>query len=57
MITKTFDKYELICDICGEAAEEEFIDFYDAVEYKRQNRWRNIKEQGEWKDVCPECQG
>lgn len=57
MITKTFDKYELICDICGEAAEEEFIDFYDAVEYKRQNRWRSIKEQGEWKDVCPECQG
>ncbi len=48
--------YSLTCDICGSEADETFFEFYDAVEYKKQNGWRSQKHRGEWEDVCPECQ-
>jgi hypothetical protein len=48
--------YSLTCDICGSEADETFFEFYDAVEYKKQNGWRSQKYRGEWEDVCPECQ-
>ncbi len=34
MIDKTKGRYHLICDICGEAAEEVFSTFDEAVDYK-----------------------
>jgi len=48
--------YCLYCDICGEEAEKRFFDFYEAVQYKKQNGWKSQKNKGEWEDVCPECQ-
>lgn len=55
MIDKFGDVFSLTCDICGEEAEEDFFEFYDAVEYKKDNGWRSRKIKGEWHDVCPEC--
>ena len=56
MIDKHNDLYFLVCDICGEEADEDFDDFYDAVEYKKENDWKSQKYKGEWEDVCPVCQ-
>jgi len=39
--------YSLTCDICGSEADETFFEFYDAVEYKKQNGWRSQKHRGE----------
>ena len=46
----------LICDICGGEAPDDFFDFYEAVEYKKKKGWKSQKRQGEWEDVCPDCQ-
>ena len=56
MIDKFSGIYTLTCDICGEDAPETFDDFYDAVQYKKDNDWKSQKYKGEWEDVCPECQ-
>jgi len=56
MINKFGDIYILNCDICGEEALEIFDDFYDTVQYKKDNGWKSQKRNGEWEDVCPECQ-
>ena len=56
MIDKQSGRYHLICDICGEEAEEDFDDFYEAVEYKKAEGWKSQKRNGQWEDVCPECQ-
>ncbi len=56
MITKYGNLYFLVCDVCGEKADEPFSEFDDAVEYKKENGWKSQKYRGEWEDVCPECQ-
>lgn len=56
MIDKFSGIYTLTCDICGEDASENFDDFYDAVQYKKDNGWKSQKRNGQWEDVCPECQ-
>ncbi len=48
--------YSLYCDICGESASESFFEFIDAVQYKRREGWKSQKRNGEWEDVCLECQ-
>ena len=48
--------HELICDICGET-EFGFEKFDDAVDFRVDNGWIREKNCGEWKDICPECQG
>ena len=55
MITKINGKYHLVCDNCEESAEETFYDFMDAVNFRKPNGWKIIKDNGEWKDTCPEC--
>ena len=55
MIIKGVIGYDLICDICG-LVEYGHEDFDSAVEFKKENEWKSIKYQGEWQDVCPECQ-
>lgn len=48
--------YDLVCDVCGDYARETFDDFYDAVEYKRENGWESRKDENdEWMDICPVC--
>jgi len=56
MISRTFDKYILVCDICGEPVDETFYDFYDAVAYKKEKGWTSTKINGQWQDACPQCQ-
>jgi len=56
MIDKIGGKYALVCDICSEGAMQKFDDFWDAVRFKRDNGWKSQKRNGEWQDVCPECQ-
>lgn len=56
MIVKEYGRYKPVCDICGEAADEDFDEFMDAVDYKKQNGWKSQRYEGVWMDVCPECQ-
>ena len=56
MIDKQHGSYILVCDICGEVVDVPFDDFYDAVQFKKDNGWKSRKVNGEWKDICPECQ-
>jgi hypothetical protein len=56
MIEKTDNnEYELICDICGDSIVG-FDNFSEAVGYKKQEGWKSQKHNGEWEDVCPNCQ-
>lgn len=48
--------FVLLCDVCGEEENEQFDDFYDAVEYKKSEGWKSQRVNGEWLDICPECQ-
>ena len=58
MIEKEYGEYILICDVCGDAtAGEGWQTFQEAVQHKRDNGWRWRKIDGEWEDICPECQG
>ena len=45
-----------ICDYCGGELPSEF-DFYDAVNAKKRAGWKSRKIDGEWQDICCECQG
>jgi len=56
MISNFSGLYALTCDICGEDAPETFDDFYDAVQYKKDEGWKSLKNNGDWEDVCPDCQ-
>ena len=40
---------------CGEAAEEVFSTFDEAVDYKVDSEWISRKQDGEWADICPNC--
>ncbi len=55
-INKFKGAFILICDNCGEEFDELFDDFYDAVEAKKYYGWKSKRINGEWEDVCPECQ-
>ena len=47
--------YTPTCDICGEELPDEF-NFYDAVQAKTDAGWKSRKVNGEWEDICAECQ-
>jgi len=56
MIQKCFKTYVLSCDICGSPdVEEQFDTFQDAVDYKKNAMWETQRRNGEWEDICPEC--
>ena len=52
MVTKEYGKYKLICDNCGEASEEEFKSFYEALKERRKLGWTTDNHST---DICPEC--
>lgn len=56
MIDKIHGVYYLICDVCEVESAEEFLEFDEAVEHKKDHGWRSKREDEEWIDVCPECQ-
>lgn len=55
MIQKNYGKHHLICDNC-----DELIEIYDswdkAVDGKKEQWVKSSKIDGEWIDVCYECQ-
>ena len=44
------------CDICHEAKLDGEHDFYDAVRAKKAAGWKSKKIDGEWHDICCDCQ-
>jgi hypothetical protein len=57
MIEKTYrNTYTLFCDHCGDECDEVFDGFEEAVEYKKDNGWRSVKDRnGDWHELCPSC--
>jgi hypothetical protein len=59
MIDKLCDgDFRLVCDCCGDEADEQFENFYEAVDYKKDgdNGWRTVKDKdGDWNELCPAC--
>jgi hypothetical protein len=47
--------YTLVCDHCG-AESGHFIDFYDAVSEKKNYGYKSVNINGEWFDICSNCQ-
>ena len=56
MIDREGGFYYLICDVCGREAPTSFYEFPEAVHYKKAEGWRSRRRNGEWEDVCPNCQ-
>lgn len=54
-IERYYRQYTPVCDYCGEqlAGEESFD---DAVRAKREAGWKCRKVNGEWEDICLDCQ-
>ena len=51
-----FEGYTLTCDNCEEGPEEQYNYFMEAVQYKKDNGWKSIKDKnGDWIELCPEC--
>ena len=46
----------LYCDVCGEKVEISFRTFDEIINYKKRNNWKSQRRNGEWEEVCPECQ-
>ena len=46
----------LYCDVCGEKVEISFFTFDYLINYKKRNNWKSQRRNGEWEEVCPECQ-
>lgn len=56
MIEKIHSTYKLVCDCCGDYADEDFDDFYGAVDFKKSYGWKSQRCGDVWQDICPECQ-
>ena len=54
-IERFHDQFTPICDLCGTRLPGEFS-FMDAVEAKKDAGWKSRKIDGEWEDVCTDCQ-
>lgn len=54
MIKKEENTYILQCDFCSNCIED-FEDFYDALDYKKANKWKNVNFKDEWLDKCECC--
>lgn len=54
MIQKDRSYYVLQCDYCSNCVED-FLEFMDAVNYKKANKWKSENINGEWFDKCPDC--
>jgi hypothetical protein len=52
--------YHLYCDECEDEPNEFWDDFYDVVDWKKDEGkelgWTTTKnKQGQWMDLCPDC--
>jgi len=60
MIDKSYGRYQLVCDICGEETAARFDSFDEMLDYKMEQGWESKR--GEqldfkdgWIDLCPIC--
>jgi len=56
MIDRQGGFFYLTCDVYQQEASEAFFEFDEAVQYKKDYGWKSQRRNGEWEDVCPECQ-
>ena len=60
MIDEVYGKFIVVCDICESDGAEEmkqaFDTFQDAVDGKKDLGYESVCHDGEWVDVCPQCQ-
>ncbi len=51
--------YTLACDECGEEVDSKFGNLHSVVAWKKDksNLWISKKINGEWKELCPKCNG
>ena len=54
MIEKNWYGYALQCDCCSNCIDD-FVDFQEAVDYKKAHGWKSAKIGDEWIDKCPDC--
>ena len=54
MIEKEGKKLILECDSCSSYVDD-FFDFQEIVDYKKNNGWENYRVKKMWVDVCPNC--
>jgi hypothetical protein len=54
-IEKFYRQFTPVCDCCGEriAGADSFD---EAVRMKREAGWKSRKVDGEWEDICTDCQ-
>lgn len=57
MIDREYDRFVLICDMCGNGAGKTFFEFEDALNHARLAGWQLQWGKGYWQNICPECQG
>jgi len=48
--------YTLACNYCEDEVDEVFDTFMDAVNYKKDHGWKNVKDKyDDWHELCPAC--
>jgi len=47
--------YKIICNVCGEVMEPSFDEFMEAVQFKKDNRWKSQKVGEGWIEICRDC--
>jgi len=59
MIDTHYGIHTLVCDICGEASEEEFASWDETRGAIEDLEWETVQDKtdGSWVDICPECVG
>ena len=53
-IERYYGQYTPVCDCCERLSGES--SFTDAVRAKREAGWESRKVNGEWEDICTDCQ-
>lgn len=55
MIDRVYNEFRLVCDVCGN--EETGFNYFDeAVEARKELGWISRRINGEYQDICPDCQ-
>jgi hypothetical protein len=56
-VDKDTDEYVVACDNCDDELFTEELDFEDAVQVLREEKWKSAKVKNEWEHYCPDCLG
>lgn len=56
MIEKEFNYWVVWCDNCETPIEQEFLTYKEALDSSKEEGWRSTRIDGNWANLCPECQ-